>query len=345
MTSINAVRFNGTSGALICDEQRHWNDERLKSLTAEKIRAVVEPRITEAHRLAAAYGNTGTSTIGEEIRHSIGRRVSERYCRAVDAGAKTPEGFMSMFDLAELAFDVVTEVKHRHVDEQLKGRFGFDTLDFAAGKYSSGGAAVEIAQKDVVDAADDMVSWSKKGKDTKAVFGNAGILAGYSPADGFQMFQFSMSQGFWRPCASFFIALGSGSDSADFSFMNWARALDVDERRGALEPAEAMLAAVTAVNEARTNNLGVDGYFKIILIDGSAAGSGGVYREICDHRSRLLSEAAAAHKAGLLSPKATWEVFEGVLFGGMSLDAALSRLWKDTPARGKLDRFLRGYSQ
>ncbi len=340
MTSINAIRFNEFSGAMICDEQRHWNDERLKSLTAEKIRLVVDPRITAGIRLAAAYGNTGTSTIGEEIRHTIRAKVDGKYGAFEEArGGRAP----SMFELAELAFDTISEIKHRHVDEQLRGRFGFDTLDFAKGSYSSGGAKVEISQKDVIEAADDMISWKNKGKETRSVFGNAGILAGYSPEDGFRIFQFSMSQGFWRPSASFFLALGSGSDSADFSFMSWARALTVDERRGGLDPSEAMLAAVTAVNEARANNLGVDGYYKIILFDGSKKKGAEICREISDHRSRLLSEAAAARSEGLLTGKAALGLFDGVLFGGMTFEKALASLWENAPAGGKLGRFLRGY--
>jgi hypothetical protein len=77
MTSINALRFNEHEGAMTCDEQRGWNDENLRIQVADKIRAVVPDRMVEELGVVAAYGNTGTSSIGDELRLTIRTRIEE----------------------------------------------------------------------------------------------------------------------------------------------------------------------------------------------------------------------------------------------------------------------------
>jgi len=341
MTSINVIRFSEHAGAMVCDEQRHWNEERMKSLTTEKIRSVVEDSITQKLGLVAAYGNTGTSTIGEEFRNAIRHNVSKRYAEAVDEAGDQPGTFLSMFDLAKLVFRTQTEIKHRHIDEQLQGRYGFTTRDFCRGFYFKDEEKVPIKSKDVVKKVEEMITWKGRGKDTRAVFGNSGLLAGYSPEDGFQIFHFSLAHHFWRPISAPFLALGSGSDAADIAFLNWARDLSLQQRRGGIDPVEGTMAAVTAVNEARKNNLGVDGYFKIVLIDGSRPKDR--YREISDHRSKLLMETAQGAQAGIITRRHALEIFEGMCFGGLAFEGALKLLWKNVTRPARLDRFRRGY--
>ena len=78
MTTINALKINHNLGVMMCDEQRHWNPERMKIYAADKIRPVVPPEITERYRTAAAYGNTGTSSIGDELRLTIYREIESK---------------------------------------------------------------------------------------------------------------------------------------------------------------------------------------------------------------------------------------------------------------------------
>jgi hypothetical protein len=344
MTSINAIRFNETAGAMVSDENRHWNPERLKSLTVEKTRPVVDERIMAEQRTAAAYANTGSSTIGEELRTKIGREIIRLYDEAREEHGGPPASFLSMYEVARTAFGVQTRVKHTHIDQELRGKFGFTTRDFCAGRYRSDGRTVPISEKGVVDKAEEMITWRGRNKAVRAVFGNQGIVAGVSPRDGFQIFQLSMAFNFWRPAGAPFLALGSGSDAAGFAFLRWARDLPSGRRECDISPVEGTVIAIGALNAARENNLGVDGYFKILLFDGTKTKPEEMYREISDHRSRLLSEVEAAMARGLLPRKRGLEIFEGVAFGGLDFEGALGRLWKGTGNRRRLDRFFRGYA-
>jgi hypothetical protein len=120
MTSINAIRFNDYSGIMICDEQRHWNDDRMKIFGADKIRPVVPEEIIERYGIVAAYGNTGTSSIGDELRFKIREKILEVYKKQVELEGRPPEKFLTIPDIAELTFNLITEVKHDHINESLK---------------------------------------------------------------------------------------------------------------------------------------------------------------------------------------------------------------------------------
>ncbi|MHC5080714.1 MAG: hypothetical protein ACYTHN_17030, partial [Planctomycetota bacterium] len=204
MTSINAIRFDATSGALVCDEQRHWNPERMKVFAVDKIRPVTPTPVVARYRLAAAYGNTGASTVGEELRWKIADRVAREYREAVEAHGAPPDRFLSMGALATRVFEEQTRLKTTHIDEHLEGRFGFRTRDLCAGRYRREGEAVEIGSAEVQEAAEVLVTWKDRKGESRPVFGNSGILAGYSEEDGFRIFHFSMAEGFWTPVDAVF---------------------------------------------------------------------------------------------------------------------------------------------
>ena len=77
MTSINALRFDEYSGILICDEQRSWNDDKIKIFSSDKIKPVTPERVLKEQGIAVCYGNTGTSSVGDELKFTIQKRISQ----------------------------------------------------------------------------------------------------------------------------------------------------------------------------------------------------------------------------------------------------------------------------
>jgi hypothetical protein len=341
MTSINGIRFDEWSGAMVCDEQRHWNPDRMKMFAADKIRPIVPSEVTARYGFAAAYGNTGTSTIGEELRAILRTRVAREYKEAVERLGEPPAEFLSMEELAGIVFEEVRLLKERHVDEQLEGRYGFKTRDLCRQSYLKDGAKVEINAKEVLDAAENLATFKEKKGDSRAVFGNNGIVGGYSPKDGFRLFQFSMNEGTWNPVEAVFVAHGSGSDSANLRFAEYA-AHRIPELSDRVDPVEGVMAAISAVNTAAGNNLGVGGYFNILLFDGRAP-KAKVLREIQDHRSRLACEIVQAQDQEWIPEKAARAMIEGLLFGEKPFESVLREFHAAGKSRAALSRLLRGY--
>lgn len=343
MTSINAIRFDDHSGALVCDEQRHWNPERMKVFAADKIRPVVPAEVTAAHRLAAAYGNTGTSTIGEELRLKIAGAVKRRYREAVDRAGGPPERFLSMEEMGALVFAEQAALKTRHVDEQMRGRYGFATADLVAGRYEKDGSMVEIGSSEIAQAAELLATWKDRKGDARPVFGNGGLLAGYAPEDGFRIFLYSMAEGYWSPVEAAFLALGSGLDAANLVFSGFA-SRRAPEGGGGVDPVEGVMTAVSAVNAAARNNLGVGGYFNILLVDGRAEDPARILREIHDHRSKLASEIVKAQEEAWIPKKAGRDLIRALLFEDAPFEAVLADFHGAARSPDRLRRQLRGWT-
>jgi len=342
MTSINAIRFDNYSGIMICDEQRHWNDDRMKIFGADKIRPVVPDEIIERYGIVAAYGNTGTSSIGDELRFKIREKVLEVYKKLVELEGGPPEKFLTIQDIAELIFNLITEVKHDHINESLKNMLGFTTDDFIQGEYKKDGREYKIKSKEITEKAMKEIAGSSGTDQTGAVFGNAGIVAGYDREGGFQIYLFSMRHSFYEPVPSGFVAQGSGSDMVNVSLSRFFNHLTAEERKNTIDRIDGTIAAIDAINEASLNNIGVGGYFNIFLFDGRKPEKERLV-EINDHRSRFCTEMIHAYRYGFIKESVIKEMVKGLLYEGKDLDWASNLVWEQVEDKKALHRFLRGY--
>ncbi len=346
MTSINAIRFDFFSGAMVCDEQRHWNPERLKIFAADKIRPVVPLDIAGKYRTVAAYGNTGTSSIGDELRHTIGRNVASRFEEMTRVSGREPERFLTIEDIAALTFDTILALKHQHTDDHLLAKYGFNTRDFIRGKISAPpgqGDPIPLTNEHLLNQAHTEISFTPDKTGNHPVFGNAGILAGFDPQNGFQIYLFSMRQFFWEPVHIGFVAQGSGSDTANIVLSHFFNERCIGERTSAVDRVDGLIAILSGVTTAMLNNLGVGGYFNILLFDGRADHPELMLRQINDHRSRLGTELVMAHDASLVSYPLLRELIDGMFFENKGIDWAEERLWSSVASPLRLHRFLRGY--
>ncbi|MBN1553039.1 hypothetical protein JW979_16305, partial [bacterium] len=216
MTSINALRFDQYSGAMVCDEQRHWNPERVKIYAADKIRSIIPAEIRERYGLAACYGNTGTSSVGDELRLTIYREVEMAFERKCKEYGEIPAEFMSLKEIVNLAWHVITRMKHRHVNEELRHRYGFETAELIQGFKVRNGENCAINNKNIVKEALDKIAGDPINPKPDPVFGNGGIIAGFDAEHGFRVYVFSMKEAFVEPSETGYAALGSGGDTTNF---------------------------------------------------------------------------------------------------------------------------------
>jgi len=342
MTSINAVRFDEYSGILICDEQRSWNDDKIKIFSSDKIKPVTPERVQKEQGIAVCYGNTGTSSVGDELKFTIQKRIAQEYDKLIEKLDEVPEHFMTVEQLAQIAFETQIQMKREHIDETFMGRYGINTNDFIAGYYQKGSEKIEIKDKDIINTVHDNLQWKDRKGEMTPVFLNAGIFAGYEPREGFRIFSLSLIDFSCEPVQEIFLADGSGRDQCTIVFSEYASSKILPERRGNIDRVEGLITAIKGVNKASWHNIGVGGYYNIIYIDGRRPNLERLV-EISDHRSKLAAEIVLSMTSHLISYSDTAALVEELIYGGGSFEEVHEKFMKKVKDQKKVKKLLRGY--
>lgn len=343
MTTINAIRFDDYSGALVCDETRGWNEENLQLDTAYKIKPVVPKEIRDRYGIVAAYGNTGTSTIGDELKFSIEKRLRENYRKELEIHEKPPATFKTIEEIAGMTWDIITQMKHDHIDQHLLGRFGFSLADFCRGYYEKDSSRIDIKDKDVIKQVHEVITWKSRGEESRSVFLNAGILAGFDPVEKFRIFHFSMIAQFFEPLETIFVADGSGVDSVNLAMSDFTSRLGGGERRDPIDRVEGLFQLIHGVNNATRVNLGCGGYYNIIYINGRENDHQARLKEISDHRSKLASEIVHTFSSGNLREGKAFELLDALIYQDEGFENVEERFWSTVGDPRRVFRFLRGF--
>jgi len=344
MTSINAIKFDFYRGACVCDEARGWDNIGSQIFVVEKMKQIVPERIRRDTGLVALYGNTGTSTIGDELRLKIEQRLGGMYDKALkEKGAESFEHFLTIEELARVMWDCFKVEKHTHIDEELRGKFGFDTADFVRGFYMSGDEKIEIKDPAVIEEVEEFVTWKSMGDISISVFLNSGIIAGFEPRKGFRIFHLSQIWQYAEPVTGFFQADGTGLDCVNQVLGNYGAGMTLPERRGDIDAVEGLIAIIAAVNAGSRHNIGVGGYFGIYYIDGSRPDNMDMISEFMDDRSKLASEIVEAYNFGLISRSAVRELINDLIVEDTGFDACDKELRLKTKNAARLSRLLRGW--
>jgi hypothetical protein len=258
------------------------------------------------------------------------------------AGGK-PDKFITIAEVAKLAYEVITNLKHTHIDQEMEGRYGFRTRDFIQGRYEAGEKKVEIKDGDLVKKLDEMITWKVRSKAGYSVFLNSGIIAGYEPREGFRIFHLSMIEHLCEPVQQIFQADGSGRDLANVVFTEYANTLRVPERRGDVDRVEGMMSMIAALNSAGRHDIGVGGYWNIICFDGRRKKNADKMWLINDHRAKLASEVVKAQTHGLIPRDKAGDLVEALVFEGAEFGTVEEGLLKAAKDARAMVRFLRGY--
>jgi len=265
------------------------------------------------------------------------------YQKEIDKHGRKPDKFMNIEEMMSLCFDIVVEIKNRRLSEKIKGTYNFTVPEFIRGKYERKGESYEIKDKDVIREIVDQMIWRNQAEDVGYIFLNAGLLAGYDDELGFQIYHFDLRDGYWHRVQNCYMAEGSGRHSVDPAVYGFAEKWLIEERRGHIDPVEGSIALIHGVNSASDHEIGVGGYYNIILIDGREKDYSKRLREINDDRSLLANHIVRALDNNFLTYKQTHNLIRRLLFEDATFEDLYTELWKTAREPDQLSRILRGY--
>lgn len=344
MTVINAMIFDKHSGAMCCDEQTSIGEVR-KMMSSDKIQKIVPSKIRDNAKFEAVYGGTGTTAIGDEIRRGIKLRLSENFEKASVRSKESAESFVSMNELFQIAYEEMMKVKHRHIDDIVSGYFNFSTADYMQGFYKDlKDEKIEISQKDLKDKVYDLINW-KNAEEVDSIFLNAAIIAGFDSSGEFRICKLSMKTEMLLQIAdSVFETVGSGSDSAQLIFSDFAGNKTLNERRSHIDRVEGMIQLLRATNAAAKYNMGVGGYFNIVLFDSSKDDPAKRLFEVFDSKAKLASEVVIAYYNKFIDYDIAYELIDELIFKRQKpFEEMNARFINASTDKTKMLRFLRGY--
>jgi len=342
MTSINALRLSHDSGLLVCDEARYWNPEWVIILTPEKIRTLIEPEITRATGIVMYIGSTGTSSYGDEIMESIKQEISRLFHEARTNGKPVPEEITTIDNIVKLAFRVVQQLHHTHVDDFLRGRYGFNGKELLQGAKEHNGQSMTIENEEIIKEASKMMSFENNPAELSGLLNNAQVIAGYGPADGFRIFFMEERSSVLEEVSDIYLAEGSGTITCDLALSALAAARSTRDRRLNIDRVEGLMTMLEGLDEGNRLVAGIKGYPKIIYVDGSQANPDETYLEISDCRSQLAWEITKATAKGLLSGQKGYDLIDQLIFRKVPFSGVMKQF--DAEDRDKtISHFLRGY--
>ncbi|HPZ06744.1 MAG TPA: hypothetical protein PL110_01405 [Candidatus Eremiobacteraeota bacterium] len=342
MTTINAFRLDDYSGLIITDEERTWH-LRQKLNSIEKIKSFVPSEIQRNYGIAARLTSTGVCSVGAELVRGTKIKFQKMYEEEIEKIGEIPEFFLTIEEMCHVIFDYMVELKHRHIDDLLISKYGFDTKDFTRGYFMSCNKKVEIKDKEVIKGAEEIITWSRRTPETNKVFGNMAIVAGYDPKDGFRMFHLSLAKGRFEPVPFIFRMDGSGRDITEIRYNDYVNRKTFRKRRGSIDPVEAMVMMLEGFLQCRRIVIGVGGWPNIVYINGREKDNMKKMKEFDDYRAKLASEIVDAYEAELLSRKVCYDLIEELIFNDGDFESVHMKMWKCAENPRILSRFLRGH--
>lgn len=343
MTSINIMRLDRESGLCVCDEARYWNPEWMIFYTPEKIRTVSNQQILSEQGLALFMGTTGTSSVGDEFIDQTEREITRRYEEAIKSHGGTPPAFMGVEEAAHVSFEVVTRIKHTHVNDMLRGKYGFVTEEFIAGSYDRRGQTYQITHEDVIAKSYNYLTFDGMPEDVKGIFGNSQVFAGYHPDEGFRIFYTTTRTPVCEEVQEIFLAQGSGRDTCDLVYCDFATSLTKLQRRQSVDRVEALMAMIKGLTNAFKLTAGVGGYPKIIYFNARETDPTKRIKNVFDRRSHLVVEIVLAELQGLITWKQAYDLVDQIIYQDKAFAKVNDRFFKAAANPQALYRFLRGY--
>jgi hypothetical protein len=340
MTVVNAMKFDHYRGALVCDEQTTFDDNRYAYLS-DKIKSLIPLKISKDVGIVASYGGSGTQSVAAEVVKKTRRELDLAFKDMKSAGLKHFH-YETIEDVARFAMRKLLEVKHHHLNDIIYANFHFDLDDFNRGFYEIDGEKFEIKQENIVEKATDYITWKDYNADVDVIFKNKAIIAGFDPVSGFEMYTLSLMENECFFSGGLYESIGSGSDTATISLNDFINTKVLSKRRKMIDPVEGIIELVRATNASARKNYGVGGYFNIVIIDGEKP-AGEQYCEILDHRARLASEIVFAAEYNLLSYDDTFYLMNRLIFEETTFEEVEEEFMKKSSDYKKLNLLLRGY--
>lgn len=341
MTSINVLRFNEYSGVFVGDESISSGEFNVD--VSDKIQSVVPEIISDRYGTVAALGATGNCSVGSEMKLRSMRAFQKIYDDHFKAYGKAPDKFIGIPEMMDLIYEQVIMIRKDLLDAKVKGIYGFDTDDFNQGFYKKGDEKISIKNTSILSEVTDWMMWKHEAAAVKNIYMNAGVFGGYDEENGFLLYNLDFREGYYHEVQTCYRAEGSGRHSVDPHMYDFVENLLVEERRGKIEPAEGIVALLNAVNKAARHEIGIGGYFNIILVNGKLKKTSEKIREINDGRAYLSQIAVRAWSAGFLKYETAIDIIDQLLFENKPFESVYKLFMENIKPKKECLRFLRGY--
>ena len=341
MTTINVLRFNEYSGVFIGDESISSGEMNLD--VSDKIQSVVPSVISDKYGVVAALGATGSCSVGSEMKSRSFKAFKKIYDDHFKAYGRAPDHFIGIPEMMDLIYEQIIMIRKELIDAKIKGIYGFDSDDFNQGFYDQGEDKISIKNTSILSEVTDWLMWKHEIDAVRSIYANAGVFGGYDEENGFLLYNLDFREGYYHEVQSCYRAEGSGRHSVDPHMYDFVENLLVEERRGKIDPAEGTLALLNAVNKAVTHEIGIGGYFNIILINGRNKKKTEKLREINDERAYLSQLTAKAWGAGFLKYETAVDLIDQLLFQNKPYESVYKIFMENIKPRKECMRYLRGY--
>ncbi|MCE1247596.1 MAG: hypothetical protein LWY06_13210 [Firmicutes bacterium] len=340
MTVVNAMKFDFYRGALVCDEQTTFGDNRYAYLS-DKIKPLIPPEVMHETGMTAAYGGSGTQSVAAEVVKKTHQEFMDVYAD-MKYSAQKRFPFRTIEEVAHFAMKKLLEVKHQHLNDKLYSSFHFNLDDFNQGYYEIDGERIEIKQQNIVDKATDYITWKDYNPEVDAIFKNSAIVAGFDPTSGFEIYTLSLMDNECFFCGGPYESIGSGSDIATISLNDFINTKVLSARRTKIDPLEGVIELIRSTNACARRNYGVGGYFNIVIIDGTKKGQD-TYKEIMDHSARLASEIVFACDFHMINMDDGFKLIDDLIFQDKSFEEVEDEFCAKSVDLKKMNLLLRGY--
>ncbi|OGL42185.1 MAG: hypothetical protein A2161_05295 [Candidatus Schekmanbacteria bacterium RBG_13_48_7] len=344
MTSINVLKLNYHSGILLCDEARFWNPEWMIFYTPDKIRPVLREDIMKEQDLLLFFGQTGTSSIGDEFFDRIEKEIGFLYDKKKKTDGKIHGNFMSVEELAHFTFKVITEIKQVHLDDFLKGKFGFTTADLIRGEYEYNNEMIPIEDEEIIKSAYKFIMFENNPKEIAGIYGNSQIMAGYDSDSGFRIFYMTERMPVCEEVQEIFLAQGSGRDTCDLQYSYFASSRPVRDRRGNIDKVTGLVAMLKGLAYACKQAAGVGGYPKIIYVNAEEKNPNNRIKTVFDKRSKLAMEIVLCGEADYITRKNVNELVDQLVYHDEPFEDVHQRMVSLCSDEKRMFSFLRGYT-
>jgi hypothetical protein len=308
MTVVNAMKFNGTQGAIVTDEQSTDTSKGTTQNIAQKTHKL------QTDNAVAVVGGTGASNVLKDIIDTAEVAIEQNSSKILEQE-----------QLVNYLANVATNVRARYIDGFLINRFGLIREDFVRPiKPISPQIMQEYSQ--LMNNPNSELGFLK----------GAFIAVSYDKKNGVNIYNLDNDLAKPIPQSLPYASAGSGKIMADGELYALFKNMPRDKKTD-INPVEGIASLLNATEEASNGALGVGGTPQIMVLDDGDVIVPG------ENESRLATEIAKATKENYLTQKFQQEALDELILNQGNFDDVERKMRKSAKKPRELYRFLRGY--
>lgn len=336
MATINMLRFNDHSGAIMSDEES-WHLRMRRTYFGDNIHLLLPESTADGNGVELIYGGVG--------RPSFDFEVVQRCSREFEALSGSEPGsteLKSVGGMASKVLEIRRLLMRRRIDDRLKFLYGFDSDELNKGSFSRDGVTYEIKQEEVRSSALKTATFKDNNPQVRNIYRNHAVVMGYDKEDGLTAYCLKGEDSVLSFVSGGYECLGSGKYASGMSFARYLNNKTLAQRREGFDKVEGIVELITASLDAQ-KFARVGGVFSIVYLNGSGATRKERITELDSIASRLACETVTLYRAGFLSREDTYRFIDDLVFGALEPESLEDDILGKVTDPKTVRLFLRGY--